>query len=118
MSSSLPPEGRPKVQPFDPLVLDRTVIAVPLLKAMESDLAQIRLIELRYPKASDEFNAAVQLDPDFEGGPDQAYRAVEKMAMEAAQLALQASERRLARIKEDLKEPYREWQKQLLEATR
>ena len=31
-SSNLPPEEQPKVKPFDPVVLDRAVIAIPLLK--------------------------------------------------------------------------------------
>ena len=44
-SSNLPPEEQPKVKPFDPVVLDRTVIAIPLLKEMQEDLELTAKVE-------------------------------------------------------------------------
>ena len=37
--SSIPPEEQRRVKTFDPLVLDRLVIALPLLQKMEEDLS-------------------------------------------------------------------------------
>ena len=45
-SFNLPPEEQREVKPFDPLVLDRTVIAVPLLKEMQEDLDLTGKIEI------------------------------------------------------------------------
>ena len=44
-SSSIPLEEQRKVIDFDPLVLDRTVIAVPLLKKMQEDFELIAVGE-------------------------------------------------------------------------
>ena len=49
--SSLPPEEQRTVSPFDPLVLDRTIIAIPLLKQMEAELARIAAVEAHHPGA-------------------------------------------------------------------
>jgi len=38
--SSIPPEEQARVKTFDPLVLDRSVIALPLLREMEADLVR------------------------------------------------------------------------------
>ena len=51
MSSSNVPEEQAKVKAFDPLVLDRTVIAIPLLKDMQADLEHIQLIKEGFPDA-------------------------------------------------------------------
>ena len=48
--SSLPPEEQGKVKPFDPLVLDRTVIAIPLLKEMEEDFDLIDQVKALTPR--------------------------------------------------------------------
>jgi hypothetical protein len=45
MPSNLPPEDQAKIKPFDRLVLDRAVIAVPLLKEMQEDLDLIAKVE-------------------------------------------------------------------------
>jgi serine protease AprX len=71
-ASSLPPESQDRAKRFDPLVLDRTVIAIPLLKQMEEDFARIRLVLERFPDALREFNAAIQFNPAFAGGFDRA----------------------------------------------
>ena len=68
-SSSLPPEEQRRVKPFDPLVLDRTVIAVPLLKEMQEDLELIAAAEKANPTvAPDKFNAAIVFNSNFPGG--------------------------------------------------
>jgi serine protease AprX len=67
-SSNRPPEEQPKVKPFDPLVLDRTVIAVPLLEEMKKDLELIAVVEKAHPKAAQEFNSAIEFNKNFPGG--------------------------------------------------
>ena len=43
--SSVPPVEQQRVKTFDPLVLDRTVIALPLLRDMQADLERIQYIK-------------------------------------------------------------------------
>jgi serine protease AprX len=64
-SSTLPPEEQPEVKPFDPLVLDRTVIAVPLLTQMRDDL---KLIEKMHPEVLEKFNSVIEFNKKFRGG--------------------------------------------------
>jgi serine protease AprX len=94
-SSNLPPEEQPKVKPFDPLVLDRTVIAVPLLKEMQEDLDLIAKFEKRRPKVVQEFNSVIEFNKNFRGGAKAAREEVLKMAENAKQKALEASTKRL-----------------------
>ena len=49
-SSTNPPEEQRKVIDFNPLVLDRTVIAVPLLKKMQEDFELIAVVKKFHPK--------------------------------------------------------------------
>lgn len=91
MSLSRPPEEQPSVKPFDPLVLDRTVIAIPLLKEMEEDLARIAFVKSRYPDAERTYNAAIEYNPRFPGGPSAAYPLVVEMAENAATKARAAA---------------------------
>jgi serine protease AprX len=81
--SSLPPEEQPQVKPFDPLVLDRTVIAIPLLEQMQADFARIDAILKDHPDAG-EFNTAIQYNEAFSGGLEAAWREVQRIATEAA----------------------------------
>jgi len=94
-SSNLPPEEQPKVKPFDPLVLDRTVIAIPLLKEMQEDIDLIAKIEKAYPEALKEFNAGIEFNKKFPGGVTAAREKVIAMAEEAKQAALETSKNRL-----------------------
>ncbi len=89
-SSNLPPEAQTKVKPFDPLVLDRTVIAVPLLKEMEEDLDLITTVQKAYPKAAQEFNSVIEFNKNFRGGAKAAREKVLTMAEDAAKDAKQA----------------------------
>ena len=71
MPSNLPPEERPKVKPLVPLVLDRTVIAVPLLEEVQEDLHLMAKVEKTYPTVFQKVNSAIdcwmnELDREFE----------------------------------------------------
>lgn len=96
-SSNLPPEKQIKVKPFDPLVLDRTVIAIPLLKEMQEDLDLIASVERTYPKAAEEFNSVIEFNRKFRGGPKAAREEVLKMAESAKDKALEASTKQVER---------------------
>ena len=98
-SSSLPPEEQARVKPFDPLVLDRTVIAIPLLKEMQEDLEAIAGVERTYPDAIRQFNAAIEYNADFPDGKDAARAQVLDMIKAAAEKARFASLGRLDRAR-------------------
>jgi serine protease AprX len=102
-SSNLPPEEQPEVKPFDPLVLDRTVIAVPLLTQMKDDLKLIEMVEKKYPEAAQRFNVAIKFNENFRGGAKAAQKEVLKMAESAKDKALEASTNRVARAENELK---------------
>ena len=95
-SSNLPPEEQPEVKPFDPLVLDRTVIAVPLLEQMQEDLELIAKIQKTYPDAAHEFNSAIEFNKNFPGGAKAAREEVLKMTESAKAKTLEASTNRVA----------------------
>ena len=96
-SSSLPPEEQGKVKPFDPLVLDRTVIAIPLLKEMEEDFALIAEVETLFPGVSKTFNAAIEFNPVFAGGLAAARAEAIELFGLAARKAVKAAEDKLDR---------------------
>ena len=81
---SLPPEEQPRVKEFDPAVLDRAVIAIPLLKEMQQDLQRIELVRRTRPEALQEFNAAIEYNPLYPGGATAAAARVEELAHQAA----------------------------------
>src|SRR2546427_7177283 len=91
--SSRPPEEQASVKPFDPLVLDRTVIAIPLLREMEADLKHIEFVESVDADAARTFNAAIQYNAEFPDGTDGAHRLVVEMANGAADDAKEAATR-------------------------
>jgi hypothetical protein len=95
-SSNLPPEEQPEVKPFDPLVLDRTVIAVPLLKEMQEDLELTAKVEI-----PQEFNAAIEFNGNFSGGATAAREQGLKMVDRAKDRALEASTKRLESAEKD-----------------
>ena len=115
-SSTLPPEEQPKVKPFDPLVLDRTVIAIPLLKEMQEDLELIARIEETYPKAAQEFNAGIEFNKEFPGGVKAARERVLAMAEDAKKAALETSTRRLENAAKETLEAAQERHDALLKA--
>lgn len=67
-SSEVPPEFTPKVKPFDPIVLDRALIAIPLLDQMKKDFELIELVKKRLPSFLDKYNSAIELNPAYRGG--------------------------------------------------
>ncbi len=77
-------------------MLDRTVIAVPLLKEMQEDLHLIAEAEIAQPKVAQVFNSAIEFNKNFKGGAKGAREEVLKMAERVKQEALEASTKRLA----------------------
>src|SRR6266487_198315 len=110
-SSNLPPEEQPEVQPFDPLVLDRTVIAVPLLKEMQEDLELTAKVEI-----PQEFNAAIEFNEDFSGGANAAREETLKMTDRAKDTARKASEKRLENAEKETLPNARKRHDELVEA--
>jgi serine protease AprX len=95
-SSSRPPEEQASVKPFDPLVLDRTVIAIPLLRTMEEELERIKVVKAAHPDAARDFNAAIEYNPSFPGGVEGARQRVLEMATLAAERARRAATARMS----------------------
>ena len=94
-SSSVPPEAQGTVKPFDPVVLDRTVIAIPLLKAMQEDLERIRTTTTMFPDALREFNAALEFNAGFPAGVAAARALVLDLLGPAADRVVAGSKSRL-----------------------
>src|SRR5438552_10619378 len=99
-SFDLPPEERATVRPFDPLVLDRTVIAIPLLKQMEEELALIKDVERDFPEAAKSFNTAIKLIEKYPSGLGAARERVRALATEEAEQAVRLSAERLSNLPE------------------
>ncbi len=95
-ASSLPPERQRPVKVFDPLILDRTVIALPLLNAMRTDLAQIAQVEAAYPEALDDYNIALVYNRAYPGGVAAAHKWAKVAMREASTKALAAAKKRAA----------------------
>jgi len=93
-SSPFPPEKQRQVKTFDPLVLDRTVIAVPLLEKMEEDLSLIDQIKEAHPELITQFNSAIRFNTEFPGGAQGALEEVREMAKRVAEAARKASDNR------------------------
>ena len=104
MTSSLPPEEQKRVKPFDPLVLDRTVIAIPLLKMMEADLDRIRQLTDAFPEATREHNAAVEYNPKFPGEMPAARTKVLELLDQASRKALEIASKRVANLTGEARE--------------
>src|SRR4051794_13575732 len=102
-SSSLPPETQGTVKSFDPLVLDRTVIAIPLLRRMQEDLELIRKTTAMFPDAPEEFNAAIEYNPEYPGGPAAARLRALALLGPAADRVVKGSTNRLEQANELVK---------------
>ena len=99
-NSSLPPEEQRKVKRFDPLVLDRTVIAIPLLEQMQEDFALIKRVMELFPGVTREFNAAIEYNRHFPGGLKEAREAVLEMLKVVTAQADAAADKRRAQAVE------------------
>src|SRR5918993_4067676 len=99
--SALPPEERARVTQFNPLDLDRTVIAVPLLREMKEEVARIEQMAVLSPESLGQFNAAIEYATDFPGGIRAARAEAQRIAQSAAVAATKASETRVSRATEE-----------------
>jgi serine protease AprX len=101
MTPSIPPEEQEKVREFDPIVLAGAVIAIPLLRQMEEDLANILQVRTLFPNAPREFNAAIRYNADFPGGVEEAVKVVREVAQRAAEKARGAATKRVDRASKE-----------------
>lgn len=90
-SSSLPPEEQRVVKSFLPVDLDRTIIALPLLRDMKADLERIELLLTIVPDAVDNFNAAIEYNESYPGGHSAAHQKAVELLDAAADKALLAA---------------------------
>lgn len=96
-STSRPPEEQARVKPFDPVVLDRSVIAIPLLREMEEELRRIKTFEDEH-SLDPEFNAVIEYNREYPGKPEEMRELVVEMAERAKTRAVEASRKRLDEI--------------------
>src|SRR5215207_4932413 len=101
--SAQPPEERARVKQYDPLDLDRTIIAVPLLREMKEEVARIEQLAILSPSALGQFNAAIEYATDFPGGVNAARTEAQRLATAAAEAAVKSSLTRVSRATEETK---------------
>jgi len=77
-------EHERKPHKFNPTILSRSVISLPLLEQIEQELTVSKRIEREHPHIRDAHNVAIFLHPEFSGGPKAALEAVRKILPEAA----------------------------------
>lgn len=83
MATPQHPHFERKPHHFDPAILARSVIALPLLEQIEQEITVSTSIEKEHPHIRDAHNAAIFLHPAFPGGPKAALEAVRKLLPEA-----------------------------------
>jgi len=84
MTTPLHPDLERKPYNFDPAILSRSVIALPLLEQIKQELEVSTSIKQKHPRIADAHNAAIFLRPDFPGGPKAALKTVRELLPEAA----------------------------------
>jgi|SRR5271165_1648443 len=77
------PEFSPQSKAFDPNILDRSVIAIPLLNAIEAEVEQIEWVRQHRPELLARFDCAIFYNPEYPGGLTGARVAVGKLLVEA-----------------------------------
>ncbi|MEO6528562.1 MAG: S8 family peptidase [Gemmatimonadaceae bacterium] len=77
------------------------MIAVPLLQKMKADAIRIAELNQVDPTATKNYNAALEYDPDYPGGPAAAHAATLLLVEDAKEKALKAAKKRLAAAKTD-----------------
>ena len=100
--ASVPPEGQARVRPFDPLVLDKTIIALPLLELMQEDFARINAILKDHPEAGT-FNTAIQYNGAFFGGLEGAWHEVQRIAGDAAKRTVTVVQAQMAQVPSEIR---------------
>ena len=100
--ASVPPEGQARVRPFDPLVLDKTIIALPLLELMQEDFARINAILKDHPEAGT-FNTAIQYNGAFVGGLEGAWHEVQRIAGDAAKRTVTVVQAQMAQVPSEIR---------------
>jgi len=73
----------PPPERFDPLTLDRTVIAIPLLEQIDAEKTQIEGIRKKYPKEAAVYNCVIMLPGEQLVTSDAVRAAVQKLIDEA-----------------------------------
>ncbi|HEY4139190.1 MAG TPA: S8 family peptidase, partial [Casimicrobiaceae bacterium] len=96
--SSLPPENQRTVKTFEPFDLDRTIIALPLLRDMQADLERIDQLLRIVPDAADKFNSAVEYNANYPGGVPAAYQKALELMSAAADKARTAAEQAIVNV--------------------
>ena len=77
------PTSRKSSRPFEPSLLDRTVIAIPLLNAIQSAIQIIQWAEKKKPELLEQYNCALLYDPEFPGGMKSVHSAAMELFAEA-----------------------------------
>ena len=111
-SFDLPP-GTQVGERFSPLDLDRTVIAIPLLKEIQEELKIIEDFNARFPNAAKSHNVAILLNRRDPAGLEEAPARIAEMADKAASLALKASTERLKRAAAESRSAERKYHRAL-----
>ena len=85
---AMPNAPRPSLnrlpRPFDPSILARAIIALPLMEAIQEELAVTANFKNGHEAAVLDHDAALFYEPDFPGGEAAAYEAVLPLLQEAA----------------------------------
>lgn len=77
------PAAPPPPERFNPLTLDRTVIAIPLLEKIEEEKTLIKGIRKKYPKEAEEYNCLIMLPREQLVTSEAVQAAVQKLIDEA-----------------------------------
>ena len=112
-SFNLPPGTPVGGEQFRPLDLDRTVIAIPLLKQIHEELKIIQEFNARFPEAARSHNVAILLNPRDPAGLEAAQARIAEMAAKAASLALSASTERLKKAAAESRSTERKYNRAL-----
>ncbi|HEV7927557.1 MAG TPA: S8 family peptidase [Verrucomicrobiae bacterium] len=77
--------------------MDRAVIAIPLLEQMKPDLELIDKVSREHPGIVQKFNAALRLNPEYQGGIESAMSRAQSMVQLAISRTRESLNRRLGR---------------------
>ena len=89
----------PPVERFDPIILDHTIIAIPLLKQIEEEKSLAEKVRRNHPKEATEFNAVILLPRKSAAGKEEVREAVRKIIDKAVTDSNRLSEASLAKTK-------------------